>query len=87
MFDVPLQSGADLFYWIVAILVAFVAALSFIDFSSSQGPTDPHHSPGDEAYWESRKHAEDVHREFPIEQTRASKDPVREDSVKEDSVK
>lgn len=82
MFDVPLQSGAELFYWIVAILVAFVAALSFIDFKNTIGPSEPHHAPDDTSYWESRKHAEDVHREFPAEQTRASKDPVRKDTVK-----
>lgn len=82
MFDVPLQSGAELFYWIVAIIVAFIAALSFIDFSSAQGPSEPLDSPDDDTYWESRKHAEDVHREFPKEQTRASKDPVKKDSVK-----
>lgn len=82
MFDVPLQSGAELFYWIVAIMVAFVAALSFIDFKGTVGPSEPHHSPDDNSYWESRKHAEDVHREFPKEQTRASKDPVRKDTVK-----
>lgn len=77
MFDVPLQSGAELFYWIVAILVAFIAALSFIDFSNTNEPSEPFHSPDDDTYWESRKHAEDVHREFPKEQTRASKDPVK----------
>lgn len=77
MLEAPLQSGAHLFYWIVCILIAFVAAMAFIDFRNTQGPSDPYHSPEDnDAYWKSRKHAEDVHREFPKGQTRPGADPV-----------
>lgn len=80
MLDTPIQSGADLFLWIVCILIAFIAAVSFIDFKKTHGPSDPFVSPEDhglDTYRESQKHAEDVHREFPKEQTHASKDPAR----------
>jgi hypothetical protein len=78
MLDAPIGSGADLFFWIVCILIGFIAALSFIDFKNTHGPSEPYHLPEDESsYWESRKHAEAVHREFPKEEVRASKDPVK----------
>lgn len=80
MLETSLQSGADLFLWIVCILVAFIAAVSFIDFKKTMGPSDPfvsHEEHGDKSYYESRKHAEDVHREFPKEKVNASKDPAR----------
>ncbi|WP_224999459.1 hypothetical protein [Cesiribacter sp. SM1] len=72
-----LQFGANLFFWIVAILIGLVAAVSFLDFRSVHGPQAPHHEPEDHAaYWESRKHAESVHQEFPKEKAVASKDPI-----------
>lgn len=80
MLDTPLQSGADLFLWIVCILIAFIAAVSFLDFKSTQGPSDPYAAPGEHGERNlnsSRKHDEDVHKEFPREQTHASKDPAR----------
>lgn len=77
MLEAPIGSGADLFFWIVCILIGFIAALSFIDFRNTHGPSEPYHTDDEPAYWESRKHAEDVHREFPKEPVRASKDPVK----------
>lgn len=80
MLETSLQPGADLFLWIVCVLVAFIAAVSFIDFKATHGPSDPFVSPeehGDHDYMQSIKHAEDVHREFPKEQVRTSKDPAR----------
>lgn len=76
MLGAPIQTGAHLFIWIVCILIAFLAAVSFIDFSKemSTDPSDPLDRPEDnEAYWASRKHAEDVHREFPKGQAREGK--------------
>lgn len=82
-FDPPLQSGAHLFFWIVCILIGLVAALSFVDFKSIYGPSDPQQLPDSNAdYWKSRKHAEDVHREFPKEAKENSTDPVHGDRVK-----
>jgi hypothetical protein len=72
-----LQWGANLFFWIVAILIGLGAAVSFLDFRKTMGPQAPHHHPEDhQAYWESRKHAEAVHQEFPKEKAVASKDPI-----------
>ena len=72
-----LQFGANLFFWIVAILIGLVAAASFLDFRSVHGPSEPHHPAEDHnEYWESRKHAEAVHQEFPKERAVASKDPI-----------
>lgn len=72
-----LEWGADLFWWIVAIVLGLVAALSFIDFRSVHGPSMPHKPAEDhDEYWSSRKHAESVHQEFPKEKAVASKDPI-----------
>ena len=72
-----LEFGANLFFWIVAIIIGLVAAVSFLDFRKTHGPQEPHHHPEDHAeYWESRKHAEAVHQEFPKEKVISSKDPV-----------
>ena len=74
MLGAPIGSGAHLFFWIVCILIAFIAAVSFIDFSKLHGPSDPMTEPEDhDAYWKSRKHAEDVHKEFPKERAREGK--------------
>ncbi len=76
MLGAPIGAGAHLFFWIVCILVAFIAAVSFIDFSKEMGsdPSDPLLEPEDHKdYWTSRKHAEDVHREFPKERAREGK--------------
>ena len=72
-----LQFGANLFFWIVAILIGLIAAASFLDFQKVQGPQAPHHEPEDHTpYWESRKHAEAVHQEFKKEKVISSKDPI-----------
>ena len=72
-----LQFGANLFWWIVAILAALGAAASFLDFRSVHGPQEPHTLAEDHtSYWESRKHAEAVHQEFKKERAVASKDPI-----------
>lgn len=81
--DPPIQSGASLFFWIVCIIIAAITALSFVDFKSIYGPSDPHTEPDSNAdYWASRKHAEDVHREFPKEKAENSTDPVSGDKVR-----
>lgn len=80
MLEAPLESGAHLFFWIVCIFIAFIAAVSFIDFSKTHGPSDPYPSAeddGNDSYWKSRKHAEDVHREFPKGKAQYPKDPVK----------
>ena len=80
MLETTLEAGADLFLWIVCILIGFIAAVSFIDFNKTHGPSDPYPSSedhGNETYWQSRKHAEDVHQEFPKERAHTSKDPAR----------
>lgn len=76
MLGAPIEAGAHLFLWIVCILVAFIAAVSFIDFKKTHGPTDPYKPEDYEDYWKSRKHAEDVHREFPSEPAKSAKDPI-----------
>jgi hypothetical protein len=68
MQELPIEFGANLFIWIVCILIGFVAALSFIDVRTVFGPRKPvEHADDHSEYWKSRKHAEDVHREFPRE--------------------
>jgi hypothetical protein len=81
--DPPIQSGASLFLWIVCIIIALIAALSFVDFHSIHGPSDPQPgSEGNDDYWKSRKHAEDVHREFPKEKLETSTDPLSGDRIR-----
>ncbi len=81
--DPPIQAGASTFLWIVCIIVGMIAALSFIDFQSIHGPSDPHPEQDSNAdYWKSRKHAEDVHREFPKEKAQDSKDPLSGDRIR-----
>lgn len=66
MQELPIEFGANTFIWIVCILIGFVVAVSVIDVRSLFGPSDPHEGPEDhDEYWASRKHAEDVHTEFP----------------------
>lgn len=66
MHELPIEFGANTFLWIVCILIGFVVAVSVIDVRSLFGPTAPHDEPEDhKEYWASRKHAEDVHTEFP----------------------
>lgn len=72
-----LQFGANLFWWIIAIIIGLVGAASFLDFRKVHGPQKPHVGPEDHsAYWESRKHAEAVHQEFPKAKVVSSKDPI-----------
>lgn len=72
-----LEFGANLFWWIVAIVMGLLGAASFLDFRKIHGPQEPFQHPEDHAaYWESRKHAEAVHQEFPREKAVASKDPI-----------
>lgn len=73
-----LEFGANLFFWIVATVIGLITALSLLDARKIHGPQEPaHHGPEDHTeYWASRKHAEDVHQEFPAKPAQTSVDPI-----------
>lgn len=75
--DTMLEFGANLFFWIVAILIGFITAASLLDARKVHGPQPPATEPEDNSsYWESRKHAEKVHQEFPAKPAKTSVDPI-----------
>jgi hypothetical protein len=72
-----LEFGANLFFWIVAFLIGLITAISLLDARKIHGPQQPHSQPEDmTGYWESRKHAEQVHQEFPGSPAKTSVDPI-----------
>ena len=81
-FDPPIGAGAHLFLWIVGILIGSVVALSFVDVLRTHKPSEEPIPENYDSYWKSRKHAEDVHKEFPRDKPMRSTDPRYGDDVK-----